>query len=295
LLGAREEGEAAEMLHDLETEYPGGVYVQFLGEMNLIDRIERRRLISYLHAGPQLRALENISDDRILELIAGYPRVISRWTAEDARDTVKTFDGLRQLAQDAYAFRYRDLEKLLLDLDGDRRKLAARIALVPLVETADAWQALRPIMFANLDPNAFDDLRLSNVLDKGETPRFGHATRRDAARSFIGTRRPEAIRAEAEYLIPALARAVIVIDTSTISFSEALRGLRDTAAQHNLGALPLALCEVARTLFGEPPSSPASVIEGVQQARKSREAGLGLILSVDTASSPQFRSGLVRR
>jgi hypothetical protein len=142
-----------------------------------------------------LRALENISDDRALELVAGYPRVISRWTAEDARETAKTFGGLEQLAQDAHAFRYRDLEKLLVDLDGDRRKLAARIALVPLVEAADAWQALRPVMFANLDPNTLDDLRLSNVLDKkAEAPRFGHPTRRDAARSFLDTRRSEAVR-----------------------------------------------------------------------------------------------------
>jgi len=143
LLGAREGGEAAELLHDLEAEYPGGVYVHTLGEMDLTDRIEGRRMVSYLHAQPQLRALENVPDDRVLELVAGYPRVIDRWTAEDARDTAKTFDSLKQLAQDANAFRYRDLEKLLLNLDGDRRKLAARIALVPLVEAADAWQALR--------------------------------------------------------------------------------------------------------------------------------------------------------
>jgi phytoene dehydrogenase-like protein len=109
---------------------------------------------------------------------------------------------VRQLAQDANAFRYRDLEKLLLDLDDDRRKLTARIALTPLVEAAEAWQVLRPIMLANLDPNVLDDLKHQNVFEKdAATPRFGHATRRDAARSFLDTLRPEAIRAEAEYLI----------------------------------------------------------------------------------------------
>jgi hypothetical protein len=280
LLGAQEGSEAAELLHDLAAEYPDGVYVHTLGEMDLADGIERLRLTSYLRAEPQLHALENVPDDRVLELVAGYPRVVNRWIAEDARSTAKTFDGLEQLAQDAHAFRYRDLEKLLLNLDGDRRKLAARIALVPLVEAADAWQALRPIMFANLDPNAFDDLRVSNVLGKDDAaPRFGHPTRRDAARSFMDTHRPEAIRAEAEYLIPALARAVVAIDTSTLSFGEVLSGLRNTAVQYNLGALLLALCEAARTFFEEHPSSPASVIEGVQQARRSREAGLGFVLS----------------
>lgn len=117
LVGAREGGEAAELMHDLETEYPGGgVYIHTLGEMNLVDGIERQRMISYLHAQPQLRALENVLDARVLELVAGYPRVISRWIADDARDTAKTFDGLKQLAQDANAFRYRDLEKLVRNL-----------------------------------------------------------------------------------------------------------------------------------------------------------------------------------
>jgi len=52
LLGAREGGEAAELLHDLEGEYPGGVYVHTLREMDIVDGIERRRMISYLHAQP---------------------------------------------------------------------------------------------------------------------------------------------------------------------------------------------------------------------------------------------------
>jgi hypothetical protein len=202
LLGAPEGGEAAELLHELEVEYPGRVRVHALGEMNFADRVERRRMTSYLRAQPQLRVLEAVSDNAVVEFVAGYPRVISRWTAEDARDTVKTLEGLRQLAQDANAFRYRDLEKLLLDLDDDRRKLTARIALTPLVEAAEAWQVLRPIMLANLDPNVLDDLKHQNVFEKdAATPRFGHATRRDAARSFLDTLRPEAIRAEAEYLI----------------------------------------------------------------------------------------------
>jgi hypothetical protein len=280
LLGAREGGKAAELLHDLEAEYPGGVYVHTLGEMDLVDGIEQRRMISYLRAQPQLHALENVPDGRVLELVGGYPGVIYRWTAEDARGTARILDGLEQLVEDANEFRYRDLEELLRNLGGDGRKLAARIALVPLVEAADTWRALRPIILTNLDPNALDDLKLSNVLDKGvEVPSFGHTTRRDAARSFLGRRRTEAIRAEAEYLIPALARAVIALDASAISFGEALRGLRDTAAQYNLGSLPLALCEMARTLFGERPSSFECVIEGTQQAIRSREAGLGFILA----------------
>ena len=80
--------------------------------------------------------------------------------AEDARETARTFDGLERLAKEANEFRYSDLEKLLLELEGDRRKLAARIALIPVAEDMVAWQVLRPIILANLDPNALDDLNV---------------------------------------------------------------------------------------------------------------------------------------
>jgi hypothetical protein len=39
--------------------------------MDLAEGIEQRRLISHLRAEPQLRALENVPDDRVLELVGG--------------------------------------------------------------------------------------------------------------------------------------------------------------------------------------------------------------------------------
>ena len=152
-------------MRELEREFPGGAHVHMLGEMDLADETERRRMVGFLHAQPQLRSLENVGDSRVLELVGGYPRVISRWVAEDARETGRTFDGLERLAKEANEFRYSDLEKLLLALDGDRRKLAVRIALVPLAEDTDMWQALRPVILAELDANALDDLKNENVLD----------------------------------------------------------------------------------------------------------------------------------
>jgi hypothetical protein len=183
-------------------------------------------MVSYLHAQPQLRALENVSDDRILELVAGYPRVISRWTAEEARDTAKTFDGLKQLAEDANAFRYRDLQKLLLDLKDDRCKLAARIALVPLVEDPNSWQALRPVILGGFDPSELDVLRRDNVLEKNpNAPIFGHSTRRDAAGVFLHASWPEVVRTETEDLVFSLARSVTAIDERATPYAAALVGL----------------------------------------------------------------------
>ena len=230
LLGARIGGDAAELLHELEREFPGGARVHMLGEMDLAVEAERRRLVAFLHAQPQLRVIENVDDNRVLDLVGGYPRVIGRWVAEDAHETMRTFDGIQRLAREANEFRYSDLEKLLLGLEGDRRKLAVRIALVPSAEGDDAWRALRNIILTDLDPNSLDDLKLANVLDKeAETPKFGHSTRRDAARAFLGARRREAVRAEAEGLIFGLARCVAEIDVNSLPYVAALAGLRDEA------------------------------------------------------------------
>jgi hypothetical protein len=55
LLGAREGSDAAELLEELRREFPGDAYVCMLGEMDLAAETERRRLVSFLHAQPQLR------------------------------------------------------------------------------------------------------------------------------------------------------------------------------------------------------------------------------------------------
>jgi hypothetical protein len=282
LLGAREgvDVDAVELLRELEREFPGGAYVHALGEMDLGDEAERRRVIGFLHEQPQLRALENIGDDRVLGLIGGYPRVISRWVAEDARESARTFDGLEHLARQANEFRYHDLEKLLLGLDGDWRKLALRVALVPLVEDADVWRVLRSAVLDDLRASCLDDLKNKNVLDaRAEPPGFGHPTRRDAARVFLATRYREAVRAEAEVLIFALARSITKLDTSAIPYLSALAGIRDNVSQQDLDPLPLALCDASLRLLGERVKSPDSLLAGAEEARRSQEPGVGPVLA----------------
>jgi hypothetical protein len=280
LVSAKEGGDGAELLQELGRDFPGGACVYRLGEMDLAAESERRRLIGFLHAQPQLQVLENVDDNRVLDLISGYPRVISRWIAEDARETVQTLDGLEGLVKEANEFRYSDLEKLLLGLDGDSRTLAVRIALVPLAESADAWRTLRPVILAGLDPNALDALRDASILDKdAASPTFGHPTRRDFARAWLDRRRREAVRTETEGLILALARSVTAIDQSKRPYAAALFGLWDDARRQNLGPLPLALCDAAESLFGGRLPSSAPLIEGAKRARESREPGLGSILA----------------
>ena len=299
LLGAREGGDAAKLLRELEEEFPGGACVHALGEMDLAAATERGRVIGFLRAQPQLHALENVADSWVLSLVGGYPRVIDRWLAADARDKAQTLEGLERLAQEANEFRYRDLEGLLLRLDGDRRRLAVRIALVPLTESADPWRALRPVILADLDPDALDDLKLDNILKReAELPSFGHSTRREAAKAFLDARRREAVRSEAADLILTLAQSVTTIDLSALPYVAALIDLRDEARRQELGPLSRALCAAALTLLGVHLPSPALLIEGVRQARKSRDVGLGFILAsalINTLNDAKAENDRARR
>jgi hypothetical protein len=125
----------------------------------------------------------------------------------------------------------------------------------------------------------------STILSSPEVPRFGHPRRRDAARAFFDTRRREAVKAEAEGLIFALARSVTAIDASTIPYSAALVGPRDAVSCQNLGPLPRVLCEAALRLFGERLPSSDSLIEGAREARRLPEPGLGLVLAAALLNS----------
>jgi len=86
LLGAREGGEPVELLRELEREFPGGAHIHMIGEMDLTAAPERRRLVAFLHAQPQLRAIENVDDNHLLGLIGGYPRVGRRRRTRNGAD-----------------------------------------------------------------------------------------------------------------------------------------------------------------------------------------------------------------
>ncbi len=297
VVGARAGSEAAATLETLRKDFPGRAHIHQLAEMDLPDAAEQRRMVGFLR--PQVPGIWNSDDDAVMELVGGYPRVIDRWLADDSRDKARTLDGLRDLVRESIQYRYSDLETLLMALDGDRRKLAVRLALVPLVEDASAWSALRPVLLADIDTDALDDLKDRNILDRdAECPNFGHPTRRDAARTFLAGRRSAAVTTEANALSLGLARAIVAIDDSGVPFALALRGLPEAAGQRSLGQVALALCQAAVALLNERPEYPSALLDGALQARQSRISGIGLPLGaaiVNTLDPDKAEDALARR
>ncbi len=278
-VGARD-GAAADLLNALPGEFPAAA-VHSLAEMQLSVPGEQQRMISYLRQ--RVPGIQNQPDDAVLNLVGGYPSVIYRLAADDARETVQTFDGCVKIQRDSMAFRYRDLEALLLPLDQDQRQLTARLALVPITESAAAWPILKPIIIAGLHVSVLEDLTDRNVLVQGsETPTFGHATRRAAALAFLQSHRLETLKAEAASLAIALARPITEISQNKVYYASALHGLQSFSfiRRQEMPPLPRALIGAAAVLFGNPTVSVEDLIDGVIDAGNSHEPGAGPVLAM---------------
>jgi hypothetical protein len=123
-----EEGAALRAVKNLAQAYPAAE-VYPLEEMTLSDPNEEARLIAFLRK--RVPAVASLDDQTIVNLISGYPGVIPRWTTESRTHPIKTVEDLARAARDARDYRFRELEELLKGLQGDQRKMAIRIALVP--------------------------------------------------------------------------------------------------------------------------------------------------------------------
>lgn len=145
---------------------------------------------------------------QILAAIDGYPGVICQWTSDYQREAMRTAEDLERVAADAHEYRFSELDSVLPPLQGDARRLAARLSLLPLAATPEVWNDIKPQVCDGLNPEILDDLRLSRVLESAEPPSFGHAKRWDAARDWFVEKRKHTIRPEAETLVLAFASRI---------------------------------------------------------------------------------------
>ncbi|MFO1127328.1 MAG: hypothetical protein U1E66_02635 [Rhodospirillales bacterium] len=188
-------------------------------------------------------------DDDLIGLIDGFPNVIGRWTDKENRTSMSSLGDLRRVADDAHSFRYREFAEILPKLGDDLRRLAARLALLPIVADADAWRALKPDVLGTLNEQLCDDLFADGVLEQVDPPSFGHAKRADAARAWLIANRRILMRHEAEALILSLAGRIRHIAPDISWPAAGLRGLNTTAEQVGVAQESLCLTAAAATLF----------------------------------------------
>jgi hypothetical protein len=246
-----DEATAAEApLRDIEAGEAGAAIVHILPPIDLSAPEEAKRAGDWLRQ--TVPAAAPWDDAMLARLIDGYPGVIDRWVSNEQRTTMKTLPDLSRVADDAQAFRFRELEALLGKLDKDARRLAIRLALLPLARTVDGWAALRREVIEGLDEALLDDLCDSKVLETANPPSYGHGKRARAAGAWFAQKRPVQRRQEAERLCLALGRRIEDVSPSAYQPAAALRELDAIAALPEFDPWARALARAASALFGKP-------------------------------------------
>jgi hypothetical protein len=159
---------------------PGAAGIHRLEEMELREG-EPQRLTAFVR-GTVPAALHE-SDADLLALIEGFPGVLYRWADDYQREHMTSLADLEQVAKDAHVYRFRELEDLLPRLDGDQRRLAIRLALLP-AGGGGFWEAIKPQVMDGLDRVLIDRLCFARILEEARPPSYGHAKRAEAARAW---------------------------------------------------------------------------------------------------------------
>ncbi len=268
-LALRPEEPAYGTVRKLVASLVGPVELYPLEPMQLADPAERARLVRYLQR--DVGAAARADDETLLDLVDGYPGVLYQWTNDYQRTHMRSRADLKRVAADAQAYRFWELDERLPKLTGDDRRLAIRLALVPL-GGGPIWSAIKAEVLDGLDAGLIDDLRLANVLESADPPGFGHPKRWEVARACLLRRLPNSVRDEAAALIPRLAARVREPSPAIVANVAVLSGLLPIARYLKLDHLPVALCQSAASMF-----------------RAFDEDDHALLLGAKQAETPQFR------
>ena len=206
-LALRPEEPAYGTVQKLVASLVGPVELYPLEPMQLADPAERARLIRYVQR--DVAAAARSDDQTLLDLVEGYPGVLYQWTNSYQREHMRTQTDLARVAAAAQRNRFPELDDLLPPLDGDLRRLAVRLALLPL-GGAPVWDAIKAEVLDGLDAGLIDDLCRAKVLESksADPPSFGHAKRWETARAWFVDEQRNRVKTEAAALILLLAEPI---------------------------------------------------------------------------------------
>ena len=250
LVGSRPETKPRAQTRKLRGTYPGVVETYLLKPMALDDPDVVGPLLASLRE--RVPATRNVQDGTLLELIAGYPRVLSQWTSPYNARQLQTLEDLKRVAEEANTFRYPEFEDLLPQLSDDQRAVAIRLALLPSCANAGDWSALESIVRNGCPAGSLDGLFRSQVLESTPPPSYGHAKRAEAAMQWFSLNCWYETREIGDSLAVALAHQLPDLDASRLPFVSAMSELRKVSPALKLSQLSMALCEAAFSLLLQP-------------------------------------------
>ncbi len=249
-----------------------------LATMNLESKTELQRMLGFLRQN--IAAAKEVDDATLLEYVDGYPGVIYKWTDDYWRERMTSAVDLFQVAEDAHEYRYRELDELLAPLDDGMRKLAIRLALLPMSAEENVWPEIRDIVLSDLGEPPLDDLRLGKILEARQPPSFGHTKRAEAIRRWLITQRLGNSRQEAATLIERLAEPIQNLDPSVLLSSAILTALLPTSRELDLAVLPQAICQASAKLFGNFDTTDDTLLLGVRELISSKKASFAPLMAM---------------
>ena len=248
-LGLRPEGVSYEAVQEFQSAYPTIAEVFDLPAMHL----EGASASPLLHFIRERLAIANhIPDDELLNIIAGYPETVNRWTDPSNTAPKTSLADLSRIADDANTYRFREFKKLLPSLSDDARLLAMRLSLLSSTKDPETWRALKPLLLEDTKPKNLDTLKSTSVLIASAPPSYGHIKRTEAARRWFIENCNGELSQVCELFIYNLAARVRGLNSQAIPYAESLVDIIPLASTLELAKVPQALCQSARTLFGLP-------------------------------------------
>jgi hypothetical protein len=191
---------------------------------------------------------------------------VARWTSDYYAQRV-TSSELRALAADANAYRFKEFADLLPTLTDDERRLALRLAVLPMSANEEIWKALREVVLERLPLRHLDSLKRRRLLEIHPPPSYGHARRSEAALKCFADQYREELREESESLIIRLGSRVRHTDSEVFPFVDALVALFPIASDLEFATVPLALCQLAFSLAGTQSVDHQALLSAVKTAR----------------------------
>ena len=262
-LGVRSEEKPLRAVEQLRRDSPpGAVEIHDLPPMRL-EGSASGDLIQYVRK--RVPAAAGFTDQELLEMIAGYPGTVSRWTSPYAAETVRS-DELKALADDANAYRFGEFKVVVPTLSDGERRLAMRLALLPLTGSEGGWKALHDVVLQGSQSSDLDALKRKKLLDASPPPSYGHAKRREAALQCFTDDYREELREKSEFLIFTLGSRVDNTASGVLPFVSTLITLLPIATELNLPSLPQAVCRIALSLTGIQTLVPETLISAVGAA-----------------------------
>jgi hypothetical protein len=256
-LGLRPEGLSYEAVQEFQSAYPAAAKVYDLEPMHL-EGTAASPLLRFIRE--RVPVANDISDDALLNIIAGYPETVNRWTDPSNAAPKTSLADLSRIADDANSYRFREFKKLLPSLSDDARLLAMRLSLLSATKDPETWRALKPLLIENTQPKDLDTLKNTGVLVASTPPTYGHIKRTEAARRWFTENCHGELSQVCELLIYSLASRIRDITSKDLPYGESLVEINPLTSALELADIALALCQSALSLFALPLTAPNRLI-----------------------------------